>query len=459
MVENQKVKVKNEVEAEVDINSNISFKTKESNEFNNVNLSISDENVLMKCRILKIDKQRWIKDLNFSDKESIIPEYIKDYKTKIDQIVDELFKKDKEHQENNSLNEMEDPPITKCRINFLKATFLVINFEKEKSIVNDFKIESQHHNQNYSNKDTDFKTSQLVNFIIYQSKAIIKERNVVEILRNYIFSLYQNEDKKIETLDKLNQTKLTKFINDLLISFVEKISEDINKNKKVKPYIRDIISTYNNAYFDLYDSIDKYNGINCNNCKDLLIEGDDNLFSKMIHTEAYLFIQLYMDYLENLEKFQNFFEKIIGKSNHKNETIRIVLLIQSKLKCCKSCKNFLYQLREVYRERIFEYNTKNKCNFNDELDLIFQYQDDKADQLRSSNNTCKNSIESKNNEINLKLQKLTNFLEYSKVTNQFSKEFFFQYQNTQIKFFEKFTFVSGYNKNKDNGKTNEIDNA
>lgn len=434
-----KSKSKEEKESNLISVKSIQSKHSEYCETYKADISITTVNTLMYNRILKIDKHGWMENL-----ESNSCDY-ENYKLMINKWMEGDFMNSQ-----HSLNEIDDKISSKSgnTINYLNATFLLVKSD-ENIVVKTKYIKSNHHDQSYIDSNKNYKIKPLVDFINYQ---IVSIKNEESALFDLIYIIRSFLDGEINTENTICLKKtISDSVDNLLNTFINNVLKKGNKKQISK--IDSDISLYFNEYTLLKSTqIFDYEDLNYDNYSNIIVKRN-SFFNNMTHTESFLFIQLYNDYLADKVKFENFINEFLDTNFNKNNN-RIVLLIQSKLKCCSSCKHFLYQLREIYRKRVREYNTNSVLNIDEDLDLIFQYQDENKENP-STNRSKKDKIfdeEIKNpkesNElptINHKLRQIAYYLQENEVKNKRNvKQIFFQYKVNKLKFYKQYTFMSGY---------------
>lgn len=210
-------------------------------------------------------------------------------------------------------------------INDLRASFIVLN--RDNILVNE-----EYCPYNIDNYEEQRKSdAQKVKDLMYD--CFKKE---FSILKYFDLLLFTSDIKK-QFIEKPNDfcfSYLNKTI-DLLNLIID--MPNINESRsKIYNLFQQLISIYE-AYYKNYQVF--MNNVN---------------FKRFTHSEFFLFIRLYEEYLKTDELFKNFLDKYQLNTDTISFT-KIYLNIVCSRKSCSSCKPIMYMIRELFRMRIKEY--------------------------------------------------------------------------------------------------------
>ena len=247
--------------------------------------------------------------------------------------------------------------------------------------------------------------------ILYENLAgeinIINLINKIKIINNEIniFFILENKNEELENLLKKENIKNIFYINEININdFIEKIKNTkINNNEKLIEEINLLKNIINKKDEELI----KYKNSNFENKKLVILIGEENVGKTTI-----------LNNLKNIYWREDIFEfKEMNMNDYleiKNETYKIIFVLERKIDKIKFCK-------KIINELIF----KNKIS-PEKINIIFN----KIDNYSINKNISKSILKNINVIGNIKLNKYPDYLVNEK--NNYKKE-----NKELIKYFSK----------------------
>ena len=247
--------------------------------------------------------------------------------------------------------------------------------------------------------------------ILYENLAgeinIINLINKIKIINNEIniFFILENKNDELEKILKKENIKNIFYINEINVNdFIDKIKNaKINNNEKLIEEINLLKNIINKKDEELI----KYKNSNFENKKLVVLIGEENIGKTTI-----------LNNLKSIYWRENIFEfKEINMNDYleiKNETYKIIFVLERKIDKIKFCK-------KIINELIF----KNKIS-PEKINIIFN----KIDNYSINKNISKNILENINIIGNIKLNKYPDYLVNEK--NNYKKE-----NKDLIKYFSK----------------------